>query len=97
MFDNEYSHLDLVARYGALTVPDIISFVALNGYIGRAFGNGKNLTETKFFEWKRDNFELTKGLLGRFKHGLREDILLLAHEISQVQKMIVSEEFLEKF
>ncbi len=34
-------------------------------------------------------------MLGRFKRGFREDILLLAEELSNIQKFIVSEDFLE--
>ncbi len=94
-FEDEHSRMDLAARHGALTVPDIISFIALNGSIGKTFINTSDTTTTKFFEWKHKNFELNKWMLGRFKRGFREDILLLAEELSNIQKFIVSEDFLE--
>ncbi|MBB1554058.1 hypothetical protein HG442_001460 [Candidatus Gracilibacteria bacterium] len=93
--ESNQTQRDLKNRFGRLTTPDMMSYIALNGELRKIFAQNSNYSETKFQEWKSKNFE-GNGLLERFKNGYREDFRVIAEEISRAQHLIVRPFFLEK-
>lgn len=93
--ESDQTQRDLKNRFGKLTTPDMMSYIALNGNLRKIFAQNSNYSETKFQEWKSKNFE-GNGVLERFKNGYREDFRIIAEEISRVQHLIVRPFFLEK-
>lgn len=93
--ESNQTQRDLKNRFGRLTTPDMMSYIALNGDLRKIFARNSNYSETKFQEWKSKNFE-GNGILERFKNGYREDFRIIAEEISHVQHLIVRPFFLEK-
>lgn len=93
--ESNQTQRDLKNRFGRLTTPDMMSYIALNGDLRKIFAQNSNYSKTKFQEWKSKNFE-GNGVLERFKNGYREDFRIIAEEISSVQHLIVRPFFLEK-
>lgn len=93
--ESDQAQCDLKNRFGRLTTPDMMSYIALNGDLRKIFAQNSNYSKTKFQEWKSENFE-GNGVLERFKDGYREDFRIIAEEISHVQHLIVRPFFLEK-
>lgn len=93
--ESNQTQRDLKNRFGRLTTPDMMSYIALNGDLRKIFAQNSNYSETKFQEWKSKKFE-GNGLLERFKNGYREDFRIIAEEISRAQRLIVRPFFLEK-
>ena len=93
--ESNQTQRDLKNRFGRLTTPDMMSYIALNGDLRKIFARNSNYSKTKFQEWKSKNFE-GNGVLERFKNGYREDFRIIAEEISSVQHLIVRPFFLKK-
>lgn len=93
--ESNQTQCDLKNRFGRLTTPDMMSYIALNGDLRKIFARNSNYSKIKFQEWKSKHFE-GNGILERFKNGYREDFRIIAEEISSVQRLIVRPFFLEK-
>ncbi|MDO4874299.1 MAG: hypothetical protein Q4A35_03820 [Candidatus Gracilibacteria bacterium] len=93
--ESDQAQCDLKNRFGRLTTPDMMSYIALNGDLRKIFAQNSNYSKTKFQEWKSKNFE-GNGVLERFENDYREDFRIIAEEISHVQHLIVRPFFLEK-
>ena len=93
--ESDQTQCDLKNRFGRLTTPDMMSYIALNGDLRKIFAQNSNYSKTKFQEWKSKNFE-GNGVLERFEDDYREDFRIIAEEISSVQHLIVRPFFLEK-
>lgn len=94
--ESNQTQCDLKNRFGKLTTPDMMSYIALNGDLRKIFGQKSNYSESKFQEWKSKNFE-GNGVLERFEDDYREDFRIIAKEISHVQHLIVRPFFSKKF
>lgn len=93
--ESDQTQCDLKNRFGRLTTPNMMSYIALNGDLRKIFAQNSNYSETKFQEWKSKNFK-GNGVLERFENDYREDFRIIAKEISRVQRLIVRPFFLEK-
>ena len=55
--ESQQTQQEIENRFGRLTTPNAISYIALNGDLRKIFSQNSNYTETKFREWKSKNFE----------------------------------------
>ena len=90
---NPITRKSIKQRFGKLNLPDILSFIAVNGELRKVLWNSSNYTLQKFNEWKDTWFESDQ-LLDHFKKWLREKVKDVALFIAWSQEYILSEEFL---
>ncbi len=95
---NKYLHIPLSRRelkwkYGKLTLPDIMAFIAVNGEFRKTLWNNSGYTYLKFKEWEERGFPHS-WLGGEFKERLRNTLHRITLFIAQTQQYIFSDEFL---
>lgn len=70
--------------------------MAINGSLARKIATqNQNPALDNFRKWRKNDFD-TDGLLDYFDKDFNEKILMVANELSETQKMIISKEFLGK-
>lgn len=81
---------------GRLNVPDVVSYIALNGSLARKIATqNQNPALDKFRKWRKNGFD-TDGLLDYFDNDFHKKIVMVANELLKTQQFLMSENFLRK-
>lgn len=86
---------DIHEKYGRLSIPQIIGYTVVNGRIQEILRSDLNPSMDYFRKWRKNNFK-EDGLLDFFKKEFQDTMMVIANNILETERYILSKKFFDK-